>query len=874
MKHLTAIQKSKDISYLSRFMDSLHTDQAKLREIQSVYDNLTLLGQLLCAGTDITSMRNDFNTLAETLINQLALELRKKAILSLGYKARVAIDILVRNLFERTADIGFLSTDNDIRAFAEAMTLKSPSINSLNIDLITRRFDEYVKKYSVYQNIILLSPDGTVLAQLDNKNQVTASTDALIQETLTTQQAYVETFRSTDLQPKVKSSLIYSYRVMSEDETQVVGVLCLCFRFQDECQRIFSNLIADDDWTVITILDPRGYVIASSEEYQFPISAKLETVIKDDCKIVRFGGREYLATSTISSGYQGYLGPGWLGHALSPLNHAFEMAAALELERVPKTLLKCVLETSTLFSEESRNIPIKASTIQRELNRAVWNGNLSISRNTLAVNASFAKVLLWEIRNTGISTSQVFSDSTNNLYETMISSALYNCGTQSALAIDILDRNLYERANDCRWWALNSVFRAELAKGSSSDEGQQQRLTEILRTINNLYTVYSNLLIFDKNACVLAVSNPTYTYLVGENLQGNWVRQTLGLADTQNYCVSPFTASTLYDNQPAYIYSAAIRQPDGNNPIGGIAIVFDTQPQLETMLNETLPRKEDGSVVDGAFAVYADQTGRIISSTHPDYQIDQVLELSREFFELEPAEGCTNIVSLKGRYYSVGSCMSAGYREYKGPDDLYRNDILALVMTPLSDHIINAEQLNTNKTRLSESYAARQTGLVNSVEIASFYICKGWYGIRSNCVLESVDTTNIVELPSMPEYVRGYLIYADQSIPVFDLNGLLQRDNKPSESKQIIVVSVTNSNNRYGILIDELGEIPEIALSNIEAIPDLGGNKSVVEGLVKPKTDSVNEPILVILSTDRLLDILPNCMMDKLSLEEYLFDPS
>ena len=35
MKHLTAIQKSKDISYLSRFMDSLHTDQAKLREIQS-----------------------------------------------------------------------------------------------------------------------------------------------------------------------------------------------------------------------------------------------------------------------------------------------------------------------------------------------------------------------------------------------------------------------------------------------------------------------------------------------------------------------------------------------------------------------------------------------------------------------------------------------------------------------------------------------------------------------------------------------------------------------------------------------------------------------------------------------------------------------
>ncbi len=30
------------------------------------------------------------------------------------------------------------------------------------------------------------------------------------------------------------------------------------------------------------------------------------------------------------------------------------------------------------------------------------------------------------------------------------------------LIVDIMDRNLYERANDCRWWALTTDFRAIL----------------------------------------------------------------------------------------------------------------------------------------------------------------------------------------------------------------------------------------------------------------------------------------------------------------------------------------------------------------------------------------------------------------------------
>lgn len=108
------------LTYLADFMSGLQADRKRLETIQTAYDNLTLLGQLLCAGTDIAGMREDFNRLAGVLVEQLAREHHKKATLSLGSGARVAIDVLTRNLFERTADIGFLAMDGDIGAFAEA----------------------------------------------------------------------------------------------------------------------------------------------------------------------------------------------------------------------------------------------------------------------------------------------------------------------------------------------------------------------------------------------------------------------------------------------------------------------------------------------------------------------------------------------------------------------------------------------------------------------------------------------------------------------------------------------------------------------------------------------------------------------------------
>ena len=838
--------RAADLNYLADFMHGLRDDEARLREIQSAYDNLTLLGQLLCAGTDITPMRTDFKALADELLTQLARELRKKAVLGLRSDARVAIDILIRNLFERTADIGFLATDSAIRDYAQHATSDAPA-DPAQRRALHARFGEYIRKYSVYHNIILLAPDGRVLLQFDDDNPVAASSDPLIGESLNTEQAYVETFRRTDLLPGEDSPLIYSYRVMSEDCSRPVGVLCLCFRFQDECQRIFDSLLDDEDWTVITLLTPDGKIIASSDPYQFPLGARLERAASDECRVARFAGREYLTTCCETHGYQGYRGPGWVGQALAPLNHAFEVSLAGELEEVPKAVLAGVLATTTLFSPELRAIPLRAASIQRELNRTVWNGNVWLSRDRQAQNSSFAKVLLWEIGSAGVRTRSVFSESTVNLYQAVVSSVLTDCLAQAALAMDIMDRNLYERANDCRWWALTGAFQQALAHDG---ETRCDELTAVLRTINGLYTVYSNLLVFDTAGRVVAVANPAYNDLVGQPLAAEWTRQTLGLRDSQGYCVSPFATTPIYANLPTYVYSAVIRGP-GDDPLGGIAIVFDSAPQFIAMLEDALPRKEDGSIVDGAFALFTENDGRVIASTNPDLTPGCKLEIGREFFSLERGGSYANIVEFDHRYYAIGSRLSSGYREYKSEAESYRNDVVALVFVPLSEHLQLVQEGDAAHGQEHAAYAKRQAGGSDAVEVATFYIGDNWYGVRSDCVIEAIDADNITQIPGMPPWASGCVMHGDQPITVFDLRGVLGDRPAGGRTRQIVVIQKPDQRCRFGILVDDLGEIPEIPAQRIEPIPGmLSHGNSLTESLVKPHPDDDEKRLLIILSIE------------------------
>ena len=334
-----------------------------LQQLQSVWDNLSLLGQLAGTGIDISNTRHAFSDLASDLLNQLGMEGLKKCLQDASSKAQVAINILVRNLFERTADIGFLACDEDIRAFLRNCGDAADQDDALKA--LRARFGEYVRKYSVYSDVVLLDPTGRVVARLDDTESIAVSLDPIVREAIGTSAGYVERFGETDLVSVRKKSLIYAFRVVNDDGS-VLGVLCLIFRFENEMDLIFSKLVNKDDWAVVTVLDATGVVIASSDPVHIPIGVTLTPVLDAEYQIVKFGPMEYIATSRAAKPYQGYGGPKWYGHVMVPVHHAFDQNDAQARPDIDADMLGAIAHSSDLFSDAVRNIPAKAEGILRE----------------------------------------------------------------------------------------------------------------------------------------------------------------------------------------------------------------------------------------------------------------------------------------------------------------------------------------------------------------------------------------------------------------------------------------------------------------------------------------------------------------------------
>ena len=620
---------------------------------------------------DMQCTKEKFTALHNKLIDNLLIEHLRKVIVDNDAKSQVAIDILIRNLFERTADVGFLATDDDIRLF---LSQNDSDSQEHTRSLIESRLGEYVKKYSVYDEIIILDPDGNVCAHLDQTNKISKSNDPLIKETLKTSEEYAETFRYSDLQAQKQQSLIYSCKITANNapDSEILGVLCLCFRFDDEVTGIFNKLLIDSDSTLL-LISKRGDVVASSNPSCVPLESHFK--YNEAPHLLTYQGNEYLINSTQTNGYQGFYGLGWWAMVMTPVKSAFK-----QVEETQKLSTAAdELHSSQLFSEALKEIHHASTIVNDDLSLVVLNGQVTALRQKAA---EFMPVLE-AIKEIGQNTARIFSDSIRELQTTVVSSHLSDAAFMAALAVDIMDRNFYERANDCRWWALTSTFRESLDKPQISRE-ETQLLSEILAYINNLYTVYTNLYLFDKTQRIVAVSNSEQSSLIGQHInEQSGANSTLSLTDSQQYAVSPFIITPLYENRHTYIYNAAVTSAKTEQVIGGIGIVFDSEPQFAAMLADTLPHDENGNIAAGCFAVFTEPTGKIIAATEEaPCSVGEKLEVDEQLLNLGKGQSHAEIYSFQGTRYILGVATSSGYREYKTTGD-YDNDVVAFIFIPI-----------------------------------------------------------------------------------------------------------------------------------------------------------------------------------------------
>ena len=794
---------------------------------------LALLGQLGDINIDIGKTKENFLNLTSTLLNHLTEEQIKKVTQEMKFKSQVVIDVLIRNLFERTADIGFLATDDDIRNFVQNYVSKyGENATSLH-DSIQKRFKEYVAEYSVYFDIVLSDTKGNILVRLDDDTKVEKIEMDFVQKVLNTSEDYIETYKYHSFLPKYKKSLVYSYKVTKSNspKSENLGVLSLCFRFTDETTGIFNNIVNKSNKECLTVLDEDGFVIASSDRDHIALGAKLPIVLNENYKLISYAGRDYVAKTCKTNGYQGFFGLNWYGHIMIPLEYAF-LSDESDSNVVDINIINSMMENEQHFSKELKEVFNKSKTIQDNLTRVIWNGNVAQSKLHSA-NREFSKSVLNEIGITG----NKANSSLSNLNQTIISSILKDSEFLSSLAIDIMDRNLYERANDCRWWTLNSYFRQSLDEYSSLNY-KKDEITAILKYINGLYTVYTNLILFDKDGKVIAVSNENEEFLVGKILTQEWVEKTMTLKDTSKYCVSKFEKTNLYNNESTYIYCSAIRSlKDERVVTGGIAIVFDSTPQFNAMLNDTLPKDINGEQISGVFALFTNRDKQIISSTNESFEVNSYLNIEDSFFELKNAQNVSKIIELDGKYYAVGVKCSNGYREYKSRVDDYKNDVLCFVFIYIGAkdcHIF----IDDSKSKFLTTTKAKYTP--TSVELATFYLGKRLLAVNAQNVVESISIEELQESIDMDKtnHFKGMVLYKEKLIAVLDIRDFVNEEITDEKLTNIILVEYDKDNIEHcvGILVSSLETVSVVEQKSIQHIQNhFLGSGTLIESIVDVK---------------------------------------
>ncbi len=647
---------------------------------------------------DMQATISQYELIQTQVTDAVFMEMAKKAISQIYDAAGFTINILKRNLFERTADVGYLSTDGEIIEFlkyANSNNDKDASLEEKKKKIRTR-LAEYQFEYTVYNEIIILDVAGNILANLNPENRVSFSKDPLLKQTQDIdlhknidEDKYVETFRPTDLMPGHGNVLIYSQKIEDPKKRIALGTLCLCFDFEDEIAGIFKDLKQGNENIICGILDEKGVVLSTCNTKVLPQAKRVPVKIDAEFTFMNLGGKEYIMSTVPTEGYQGFYGLTWYGLAMIEMGHVFSMDQNNDVFEK-----ETIVEIQNYFKDLA-NIKNRSDLLLEDMKRDGLNGIIQAIKFQ---DKTFVEIIKY-IEEIGTEINSIFNLIFSNLMQTVGTSLFNELQFRAFQGNNIADRNLYERANDVCWWALTPLFRETLTRRETGtfEDQDSQNLRERLQYINDLYTPYLRLALTDKAGEIIAVSNPPLGVeehfvennlpkgqeFIGTKIDKGLLAKTMALPSKQDYAVTDFLSTPLYGARPTYIYSTAIRDSKNISKIvGTILIVFDAEPQFKEMLMDILPRNEDKKIIEGSFALFADRKKTILASTSPEYPVGSILELDDNLFSLKNGERGASIITLTSRTYAMGMQVSAGYREYKRTDG-YRNDILSMVFIPM-----------------------------------------------------------------------------------------------------------------------------------------------------------------------------------------------
>ena len=151
-------------------------------------------------------------------------------------------------------------------------------------------------------------------------------------------------------------------------------------------------------------------------------------------------------------------------------------------------------------------------------------------------------------------------------------------------AVELIDRNLYERSCDVRWWATDSaVVEAAADPTTAACDHAGRRLGVILKA----YTVYLDLWLVDPSGRVIANGRGDRFGVVGQSVADRpWFRAAMGLRSGDDFHAEDIVSEMLLGHARVSTFATTVRENGEANgrPLGVLAIHFDWEPQASTIV--------------------------------------------------------------------------------------------------------------------------------------------------------------------------------------------------------------------------------------------------------------------------------------------------
>ena len=179
-------------------------------------------------------------------------------------------------------------------------------------------------------------------------------------------------------------------------------------------------------------------------------------------------------------------------------------------------------------------------------------------------------------------------------------------------AIEIMDRNLYERTCDVRWWATDSAL-VDCAANPTTEAAAYA--SKRLGVILNAYTVYIDLWLCDLNGRVIANGRPDRYQVAGLDVSSEpWFARAGRLSSGDEYVAGDISECNGLHGADVATYAASVRAGGESHgaPIGVLAIHFDWAPQAKTIVRGVrIAPEENGNTT----VLLLDAKRRIIASS-------------------------------------------------------------------------------------------------------------------------------------------------------------------------------------------------------------------------------------------------------------------